>query len=335
MKYNFIVIGTGSVFEKYWLPLQKKENINILQAYSIQKERDLNRIEYKKINQAEDVSKDIIKKGYNNFIIAILTPSNNRRLYINSLLKNLKGKNYKIFIEKPYFRNLEEVSYYKKLIKTFSKHFYFSNKYCNSRANILFPNLPRNQIPTEIRGFLIEGSDYFNKIINSNSNTYLEDGPELDLGFHLVDIITKAYYNKNFQDSIKINLAEDLLLRNKKFLKNFGFYSELKYKYKNSEIKISLQAGKADTENKRGIIFKYKNFAIYQEYTYGSNMDPVFKVTKGKRSILSTHSKDYNYYENEITNIDNQTLEEQERLINVNRICIEMKNIRNRNRYTN
>ena len=137
MKYNFIVIGTGSVFEKYWLPLQKKENINILQAYSIQKERDLNRIEYKKINQAEDVSKDIIKKGYNNFIIAILTPSNNRRLYINSLLKNLKGKNYKIFIEKPYFRNLEEVSYYKKLIKTFSKHFYFSHKYCNSRANIL------------------------------------------------------------------------------------------------------------------------------------------------------------------------------------------------------
>ncbi len=261
--------------------------------------------------------------------------------YPNPILLDYELSKSKLFLEKPYSTKDEELNEYLLLIESYSSRLHFSGKYANGRADIFYKNLPPI-LPIEIDASLIEGTDYYNivaeKFEKEGKHSFLEDGPELDLGFHLIDIVTNALISIDPIKDMEILNSEELSNSDIHFKPGYGFKAELLITtVKGKKIILRLQAGKADTSNNRYVEFYYGAYKIRQEYTVGYTDDPVYMIDKNGQALLDKHHEGYNYYANELKkgNFCSQSQLSQIASINSTKIVCQLKGVRQKKIFDN
>ncbi len=311
---DFVVIGSGQVVDKYWLRSHVDRSVNITDIVSLEPEktfrqRNTNFVgRYYHSSSVDDTFAVLVKLGEKegDLNIANVATSNIRLDLTQRILWNPCFGNTRVFVEKPFASNRQDLDTFADLIKEHSSRLHFSGKYSNGRANILYPCLPEGKFPTKIKGRLIEGAEYFRVIKKreerEGGHPYLNDGPELDLGFHLLDIIGIAFQKFGGIRRLRLKKVYDLCQRREEFEPNYGFGSEMEaYTLLGDTILLDLQAGKANTLNERFIEFYYKEAVYGQEYTVGDSIDPVYRVENGEKTTIAQHETGYNYYAQELS----------------------------------
>ena len=241
-----------------------------------------------------------------------------------------------MFIEKPYTKNLSQIEEFKNLIKKYPGRLHFSGKYSYGRADNLIKILSTSdELPLFINAVMIEGSKYFNKVMDNQKNSlYFKDGPELDLGFHILNI--SATYLNSKEDKIRDILINrdtvmDLNCIRPYFLPNLGFVAEVVFTLNSGKaVPLYLQVGKADCVSNRHIDFDFKDKRIVQYFTTLDSSDPVYEVREDTRELVANHEPGYLYYSKELGPevFCKQTPYEQEISIEINKVCMQIKDIR-------
>lgn len=338
---NFIVIGSGQVVDKYWFRSKAMGQIGISSIVSLENEVAFRGRypeydgQYRQSSSAGETLELVsrLSREIPNPNIAVVTSADVRLELVRGILEHANGS--RVFIEKPYGTTHEEIDQMRQLLLRYSNRIHLSGKYATGRADILFPHLPEGKTPERISARIIEGTDYFNivkeKVRSQGWHQYLIDGPELDIGFHMLDI-TGVASNKfgGIKDS-KIATAFDLSQARPDFVPGYGIGATVLIT--NSEgkvIRMDIQAGKADAPNERFIDFDYGDFRIVQEYTVGEALDPVYSVSNGNKQTLAQHPSGYNYYATELSpqSFCNQTLSQQLQSLHMTDLCLDLRDQR-------
>ncbi len=337
---SFILVGAGQVVGKYWTRANREGLVRIVRILGLEpKDEVLEELgngnwDYERtsgVAQTVDVICKWVKSE--NIEIALVIPPRDRLGIIEALVE--KKLSMRIFVEKPYADNSQDLEKYKKFVMDDGLiKFHLAGKYANGRADILYEQLPQGKLPISIEMSLIEGSEYYQYVIDriwkQGSHPYLEVGPELDLGFHLLDI-GSTWARTRGSVAWKLIEASDLSHVDKSFGKGFGVSAKLELIINGQIIEVALRAGKGDVENERFVKFRYDDGRVYiQNYSVGSASDPVFVESAGLRKELARHKDDYNYYASELRRdvFANQLIEECLGRLEVNEICLRMKEMR-------
>jgi len=337
---SFIIIGAGQVVSKYWIRASREGLVRIVKIVGLESEDVAKgnfgngKWNYEQTRGTEQTIEIISKLVKNkNVDVALVIPPRDRLEIIKALSD--EGLRMRVFVEKPYADNLVDLDEYKKLITEDELvKFHFAGKYANGRANILYGQLPKDKLPLLMEMSLIEGSEYYQYVIDriwkEGTHPYLEIGPELDLGFHLLDI-GSTWARTRGRSNWKLIEARELSDVNKSFGKGFGVSAKLELEVEGYKIEVLVKAGKGDVENERFVKFRYDDGRVYiQNYSVGSASDPVFVESAGLRKELARHKDDYNYYASELRRdvFANQLIEECLGRLEVNEICLRMKEMR-------
>jgi hypothetical protein len=215
------------------------------------------------------------------------------------------------FSLRPYARTLAEIDAFEELVKDHGEQLHFSGKYAEGRADIFYDQLPPGVVPKKIVANLLEGTEYFQvvkeRVKATGSHPYLDDGPELDLGFHLLDIITTASDKFGGVDKVIVNWVTDPAESNPAhFEPGYCFRASLTLTTLQGEaVEILLAAGKYNGPNERNITFEYEGYEFTQQYTVGQATDPVSKTSHNEdgtdtTEVLAEHLPGYNYYATEL-----------------------------------
>lgn len=339
---KFIVIGSGQVVDKYWLRSVKDGSIQITDIVSLEAEShfrgrnpDFQGTYNQSASVAETLSKVIdLAKKRTSPNVALATPTDIRLELVTGILSC--SDQARLFIEKPYADNQTSLDAYRELLARYSPRMHFSGKYANGRANILYSHLPKGVVPEKITGRLIEGTEYFNivmkKLAAEGKHQYLIDGPELDIGFHLLDIIGVGSDRFGGTKAIQVNKVWDLNSTRPEFEVDYGFGAELEVQTSQGKILVDLQAGKADASNERFIMFDYGDFTVWQEYTVGNSKDPVCIQRGGSNRLVAQHPDGYNYYAHDLHPqvFCHQSSSQQQLSLSNTGICLDIKRTRQR-----
>lgn len=320
---NFVVIGSGQVVDKYWMRSVGKGNVTITKIVSLESEEAFRKRhtnfsgEYHQLGSPDDtfaVLAQIAQESNTPLNIANAATSGVHLSLTQRILSDDRFANARLFIEKPYASSQEDLDAFKDLIKQHSSRLHFSSKYASGRADILYRNLPLDRPPQRITCRLLEGSEYFSvvkeRVKTTGDHPYLHDGPELDLGFHLLDIVAGASLRFSGIKEMRIKSVYDLgspreedgVKPRDDFEPGYGVGAELELKTKSDDIiTVDLQAGKFDGEDERSVEFDYGTIAYRQEYTTGNAFDPVYVVIGGIKGTLARHDADYDYYARELS----------------------------------
>ena len=338
MPLDFIVIGSGQVVDKYWLPSQVDGSVKITGIVSMEPEKSFRKRfpgftgKYYHSMSADNtlVILASLAKKIRNLNVANVATSDVRLFFTQKILGDNIFDTTRLFIEKPYAINLQDIKSFADLLKHYSSRLHFSGKYANGRSDILNSVLPSRN-PVKITGRLIEGTEYFDVIkdkIDKGYYQYLLDGPELDLGFHLLDVICSVFQRSNGLKKIQLKEVCDLSRQTNGFEPNYGFGAILKAcLYDGSEICIDLQAGKGNVPNQRFIESDYGDVTFHQEYTVRDSQDPVFRIESGAKLAIIQHGEGYNYYAKELHPkfFCKQTYRQQLDSLFMNKICLDIK----------
>lgn len=347
---EFIIVGSGQVVDKYWMPANLDKLVSVIGIVSLENENNFRtrNNKYDGDFASRNTHKEIVDyieqmiSKYPSAHIALAVPADIRlTLLIEILSRDSVPATSLIFLEKPYARTADEIATYRELVKNHSNRLHFSGKYANGRADILIKHLPDNQVPDRITARLIEGGDYFNvvklRLMEVGTHPYMIDGPELDLGFHLTDIITVAADTFGQFDSFDIISVKDASEEIDRFEPGFGFTAELVLHTKSGKcINFSLVAGKRDGQNERFVEFDYENERYRQLYTVGHASDPVQIHLKNgiikneDYKTIEEHPERYNYYARELHKnvFGSQTQEDQFRSLYITEVMIQIRAIR-------
>lgn len=333
---HFTLIGAGQVMKKYWIPGHNAELIKIDHIISRKSSMEFEEhfpelsIPYSKANDTTEVVAILERLQPHN--IALLVPARNRVSLIDKIFASEKLKHVTLFIEKPYGANISELQYLKELLPQYSSQLHFSGKYARGRADILYPHIPQQKLPLKIEASLIEGSGYFryvkDRVDKFGIHPYLEDGPELDLGFHLLDIVTGICERLGDLESIQIITVKDLSEVLPDFEKDYGVYAELECVFENGKtIPVVIQAGKRDGADNRSIVLFYDEQTIIQEYTTGTADDPVFIARSGEKEEVARHDPGYNYYMRELQKdmFAKATIQHKNISLLITNVCLDIK----------
>lgn len=338
MSLDFIVIGSGRVVDKYWLPSQVDGSVKITGIVSIEPEKSFRKRAPEFIGKYyHSMSADntltilaSLAKKTRNLNVANVATSDVRLFFTQKILVDNIFDTTRLFLEKPYATNFRDIESFADLSKHYYSRLHFSRKYANGRSDILNSVLPVRS-PVKITGRLIEGTEYFDVIkdkVDKGYYQYLLDGPELDLGFHLLDVICSVFQRSSGLKKIQVKEVYDLSRQTDSFEPNYGFGAILKACLcDGSEICIDLQAGKGNVQNQRFIEFDYGDVAFRQEYTVRDSQDPVFRIESGVKSAITQHGKRYNYYAKELhpNFFCKQTHCQQLNSLFMNKICLDIK----------
>lgn len=320
---SFILVGSGQVVDKYWMPAQNDGLVKIAAIVSLEEKAAFVRRypdftgDFCTLSQDENNEQLIqtiakLSHDHPDAQIALVIPAGDRLAVTQALLEHhLLNPTTTLFLEKPYARTSEEIAAFSALLDQFGDQLHFSGKYATGRADILYPQLPQGRVPRSIEATLLEGEQYYrvvtDRIARTGSHPYLDDGPELDLGFHLLDIITTAAQRFGGIKYILIDSATDLSQVREDFEPSFGFTAALTLiTNSDEEVPVTLSAGKYTGDNDRRISFVYDDKTIQQQYTVGSAIDPVTEICHvGEREIskkqLAQHAAGYRYYASELS----------------------------------
>ena len=288
---DFVLVGSGQVVDKYWLRSQIDGSANITDIISLEPERTFRQRNpdfagtYHHSVSIDDTFTVLTslagEKGDLN--IANVATTDIRLALTQKILQDPQFGNTRLFIEKPYALNHQDLELFTTLIEHYSSRLHFTEKYANGRADILYPYLPADRSPVKITGRLIEGTEYFrvikDRIKSEGDHPYLHDGPELELGFHLLDIISVASKRFGGCEELQVREVYDLGQRIKDFEPGYGFGAILEmHTFSGNKILVDLQAGKADILTEKFIEFDYGDDVVGQEYTAGDPIDPVYEL---------------------------------------------------------
>ncbi|OGC69323.1 hypothetical protein A2415_03030 [candidate division WWE3 bacterium RIFOXYC1_FULL_39_7] len=334
-----MVIGCGQVFDKYWVPAHEKAQLvisGIISKNDTQQKHLNSGFPYHPTDSTKNTIEILMNTSDSYGAIALLVPADVRLELLTAILSQPKLQTKKVFIEKPYTKDLSQIKEFKNLIKKYPGRLHFSGKYSYGRADNLIQILSKtDDLPLFINAVMIEGSKYFNKVMdNQNTDLYFKDGPELDLGFHILNI--SAMYLNSKEDKIRTilinkNTVMDLNCIRPYFLPNLGFVAEVVFTLNSRRtVPLYLQVGKADCISNRHIDFDFKDKRIVQYFTTLDASDPVYEVREDTRELLAKHKPGYLYYSKELSPeaFCKQTTYEQEIDMEINRICMQIKDIR-------
>ncbi len=238
----------------------------------------------------------------------------------------------RIFWEKPFIDSPGEISEIQRLIRDYPNRIHLTSKYALSRADILYPYLPKGEIPEKITAVLLEGSPYFLALESRRKPNFMRIGPEADLGFHLLDIIStvcRTCVSPITEIRFTTSDVQELEGIIPKFLPHMGFQAKITLHLENEKsIPVFLQAGKFDGDTLRYIQIDYKNNLTFrQEYTYPIAIDPVTKTENNQSVELARHKERHHYYGLELTDelFTHQLPAEQFARLYLNEICLKLK----------
>lgn len=314
---DFMIIGSGDVVSKYWMRSHREKLLRITHIVSLETEESFRsrHPEYEgefyqtttNKNTYEYFASHINKKPTN---IALVATSDTRFPLLSHMLSDNRFVSAQFFIEKPYVSNRDEYQKLSTYVKIEPHRLHFSRRYTTGRADILLSALPKDVLPTRITARLIEGSEYFQSVQrktrgNEKRQNHVDVGPEIDMGFHLIDITLNASRLFGGKSSFQLQNSQDLSSLRNGFLPGYGFQADIQIHLEGSQpIPFDIQVGKADVENERFIDFDYGDYSIKQVYTVGNAQDPVYKVlhTDPEHPILlAKHSLEHNYYAVELS----------------------------------
>jgi hypothetical protein len=336
---HFTIVGAGDIVSKYWFRSESLGQISIDHIISLERSEDFKSSHPEYADKYHPTSGneetlEIIKSLGPSQNIALLIPEG--KLGLAKALLDLSPKYFfTIFWEKPFISDISHLGEIQELLRTYSDRIHLSGKYGSARSDILYPHLPEAEIPEKVEAALIEGTTYFQtiagKIQSGNSAHFVQLGPELDLGFHILDIVSTACKTrispvKNFR--FTENDISDLSKTKSNFLPNMGFTAHITVELENARtFPLNISAGKAEGPTERKIHFTYPEFSIFQEFTTPTGEDPVLKTGSGQTIELERHSPDYDYYSGELSpqKFARQTLTDQLNHVFLNQICLQLR----------
>jgi hypothetical protein len=339
---RFMAIASGQVFTKYWLPAYKRGVIEIVGTITLE-DPEISQLDpaFESIpvylTNSEQHTLNLLIEHSDKFeAIALLVPADIRLTILKKILSEPRLNLKKIYLEKPFTRSLLELEEYFELIKENSSRLHFAGKYAYGRADLLIQKLlDYSDFPIFINATMIEGTKYFSKITgNIEENLYVKDGPELDIGFHMLNIVSLYIQSKKVKIvDIKVNenSVKDLSAIRPYFLKKFGFAAEVTFLLDNQiQIPVFLSVGKADCVSERHIDFDFQDKRVVQHYTVTNAKDPVFVIEEDTATFIGEHPIDYLYYSRELSPslFCKQSKQEQINSIDINRVCLEIKHRR-------
>lgn len=333
---QFTVIGGGQVVDKYWLRSAQEGLVKIEDIISLEPEATFREthpnlaINYYQTRSDEETITRLIETGATN--VAIATPTAARLSLTRSILTNPKLAHIRLFIEKPFAGNYNELAEFEDLIVQHSDRVHLAGKYAQGRADIFFQQLPQDRLPDRITARLIEGSDYYKvvreRVEKEGTHPYIIDGPELDLGFQLLDVIGVWAQRIGEYDGFEIVSIADASQTETSIEPGYAFTGVVNLRTRSGKvIPIDIQAGKVDGSNNRSMTFHYTSpgaeLNVMQEYTAGVAIDPVY--VNGIR--VTQHPSDYNYYARELQPdmFAHQNRGEQQVGIEATKISLDMK----------
>lgn len=336
---SFVVVGAGEVFLKYWIPADHANIVNISRIIDLRPQEEvLKTPEYESRYQQTTGLKetlDLIRET-SCLNVAVVIPPGERLDLVESILNELPTK--RVFIEKPFANNGASLTRYKELAVSHHDRMHFAGKYAQGRAKTMLELLP-NIAPSRIKASLVEGTRYFQKMSaalrKNGSHPFLEVGPELDLGFHLLDIagavLLKAGYSLS-EAEVCYETVADLSASNASFTPGYGFSATISVAFKDGVvIPFEIMAGKAPGPHDRQFEIIYPNGVSYRQvYSTPGHEDPVYNHLG---VIVAQHPKDYQYYAQELspTSFGKQTLTQMLIALRANEICLELKKARQAN----
>ncbi|MCC7289784.1 hypothetical protein IT417_00835 [bacterium] len=331
------------MFKKYWFKALAANQVKVDRVISLEEPEQFEssfpslRHAYLKSNDIEHTFSSIPLEGDFD-AIALLIPSHLKCQLVKKVLDTRAFDNKKVFIEKPYYIDEADLQVYKNLIESYGNRLYFSSKYAFSRADIFISSLVKEEgLPHKFIIRMFEGHKYYGSVMEQlkifKRHLYLQEGPELDLGFHMINIVLKfisALPDVELK-SCAIESCSDLSTKFKFFNQGFGFGAKLTIHLdKNRAIPVELEVGKASCDDERYIIADYGTHQVKQLYTTSNASDPVERIKNGKSQVIATHAPDYLYYSNELLpqNFGKQSKNEQFLQLHTNKICLDLKETR-------
>jgi hypothetical protein len=339
---HFTLVGAGEVVSKYWLHSESLGKIVIDHIISLERKEDFNanfpnHSGRYHVTTGNEETVEIIKNLGPSQNIALLIPE--EKLGLAKALLDLSPKYFfTIFWEKPYITDPSHITGIQELLRAYSDRIHLSGKYGSGRSDILYTHLPEGEIPEKVEATLIEGTSYFKKVVSKiqpgNTAHFVQLGPELDFGFHILDIVSTACKTRfspvrNFR--FTENDVSDLSRTNNNFLPKMGFSAQITVELENGRtFPLSLTAGKAEGPTDRKIHFVYPEFSVFQEFTTPTGEDPVLKTGSGQTIELERHSPDYDYYSSELSPLKfaHQLLPDQLNRVFLNQICLQLRSSR-------
>lgn len=340
---RFTLVGAGQVVHKYWLPSELQSHISIDHVVSLESPEIISRRMPGHLTRYQpttglDQTINIIKSFGPKQNIALLIPDDKLRL-ADSLLNLGSPYSFSIFWEKPYFSDISDYPAILHLINKYPHRIHLSGQYSFSRADILYPQLPIGRIPVRVVANLLEGSPYFDSVSSYqpglSSHHFVHDGPELDLGFHLLDVVA-TFCRLRVSPVRKIHITpssvSDLSLIHTDWQPGHGFTAGLIIELEDGRsFPMELTAGKFSGVTHRRLEFIYPEFSISQDFTSPDSSDPVFQSAPGiPRRQLDSHPAGYNYYSREISPsvFLHQTHQNQLTKILLHTVCLDIRNAR-------
>ena len=304
-RLKIVSIGAGNVFYKYLLPaIAKRNDLDLVAVVDLQTQEKFNIDFAKYLNdfggklietayfKVDGSSNDCIRKLQKFF-------SDDTAVFINlpaisqyKALENfVSGTKAKIFVEKPAAFLINEVKKMEILIKENPLRVFFSERYLQGRAQPLLKILSEYKSKLgkiiSVEGRLEEGQKYYNQV----PVWFTKTGPGLDLCYHLLSIGLTIFKDGNWK--------LEKVVKPKSFDKGFGVKANLKVDLPNSNKSISfkLVAGKRRGRNKRFLKLVFEKGEIWQEYTSGNQVDPIyFKKGEVVKKIFEM-PESYNAYD--------------------------------------
>jgi len=197
-------------------------------------------------------------------------------------------------------------------------------------------NMKSDKTPLMITARLIEGTNYFrvvkDRVTETGSHPYLQDGPEWDIGFHLFSVIVKAAERFGGFSHFNIIKTTDLARSHEKFEPGYGFEADVELMTKiGMTVPIHIIVGKGDRQNGRYVDFAYKTpefeFSIRQLYTPGQAIDPVWVVSENEIKELAEHQPEHDYYSVELQpdKFGHQTRDDQNNALAIAELCFMLR----------
>jgi hypothetical protein len=341
------LIGSGQVVDKYWFRALGRGLVNITGIVSLEDESAFRERhpdfkgryhQTKTLEETVEFLAGVIPLDKESIIANVATA--NVRLPLTKLfLQDERFDHTKLFLDKPYGVSIDEIRTLRDLIEQYPDRIHLSGKYAAGRGNILYKHLPLNIIPKSIDAKLIEGTPYF-RIVNDRvqkegSHPYLVDGPEWDIGFHIMSIIAEAADRFGGFSHFKLVHTADTSTHRPGFDPGYGFTAGIFLVTREGvKIPVETQVGKSKTASERFVKFNYShrnfNYTICQYYPTGKAIDPVFVVSDNKIKEFEEHTREHDYYAAELQPelFGHQSHEKQMRLISIAEFCFKLKEAR-------
>lgn len=269
--------------------------------------------------------------------VALLTPADDRIPFIEKFLKEQAFSDSVLFIEKPFGRIHEEIEAMRHLDREYPGRLHFSEKYTHRADDFVNKASGAVFVPDKIEAKMIEGGHYYDVVKNRRNHPYRKDGPELDLGIHILGIISaiaeKLGGFEGFEVVSASDPATDASQPKDQYDKGFVCTANLTLKVKNGKsIPVSLAVGKAKGRTERYINLNYQGaIELKQQFSEQGAHDPVSLSLLGNlaRMSLRSDAENFQYYLQELEGeLGQHTPSEQSRILDVNDTCITIKELR-------